>query len=261
MALWPHVPEVNVLRAKVCSVPVKPGQSRSVRVNPRPRPRDDPCHRPGAPLERLCLCACAVLRGRVGLRNGGVHVLRPAVGRGRPAEPPAADYAASRRPGKSALFALGSGIGGQGAGARPGCGALRGAGTAGMSCGVQRLRARAASWRSGGSALLRPPSSGSPAGRPGCRPYLLEPAESLPEGTGAVPAGTNASGPLLGKGDALQVYFQVRELSLVGRTSEHQRSRPTCLPQIADQPALVVRTGNDFQGSQLIRWKSKEGVF
>lgn len=208
MALWPHVPEVKVLRAKVCSVPVKPGQSRSVRVNPRPRPRDDPCHRPGAPLERLCLCACAVLRGRVGLRNGGVHVLRPAVGRGRPAEPPAADYAASRRPGKSALFALGSGIGGQGAGARLGCGALRGAGTAGMSCGVQRLRARAASWRSGGSALLRPPSSGSPAGRPGCRPICWSLPNRSQKGLGPSLRGPTLPGPFWVRGMPFKCTFR-----------------------------------------------------
>lgn len=191
MFWWPCGPvtEVKVLRVKVLSVPAKLGQSGSVRVNRRPRPGDCPCHWPGAPLEQLCLCACAVLRGRVGLRNGGVHVLRPAVGRGRPAEPLAADYAASRRPGKSALFALASGVGEQGAGARPDCGALLGAGTAGMSCGAQRLRARAASWRSGCSAPLRAPSSGSPAGRSGCRPPLREPAGALPEETGAVPAG------------------------------------------------------------------------
>lgn len=110
MALWPHVTEVKVLRAKVYTVPAKPGQSGSDRVNPRPRPEDCPCSGgPGAPRERLCFCACAVPRGRVGLRNGGFHVLRPTVGCGRPEEPPAAGYAASRRPGKSALFALASG--------------------------------------------------------------------------------------------------------------------------------------------------------
>lgn len=114
-----------------------------------PAPEDCPCLGPGAPREQLRLCACAVPRGRVGLRNGGVHVLRPAVGRGRPEEPPAADYAASRRPGKLALFALAAGVGGQGSGARPSSGALSGAGTAGMPCSAQRLRARAASWRSG----------------------------------------------------------------------------------------------------------------
>lgn len=56
------------------------------------------------------------LRGAEGrsVRNGGVRVLRPAVGRYLPEEPPTSDYAASRRPGKSALFALASGVGGQG---------------------------------------------------------------------------------------------------------------------------------------------------
>lgn len=55
MALWPQVTEVKVLRAKVCSVPAKAGQSGSDRVNPRPRPEDCPCHGPGEPLEQLAL--------------------------------------------------------------------------------------------------------------------------------------------------------------------------------------------------------------
>lgn len=201
MAPWPQVTEVKVLRAKVCSVPAKPGLSGSDGVNARPRPEDCPCRGPGEPREQPRLCACAVPRGRVGLRNGGVHVLRPAVGRGRPEEPPAADYAASRRPGKSALFALAAGVGGQGSGARPSFEALRGAGRAGIPCAAQRLRARAASWRWGISVLLRPPAAGGPAGRPGCRPRLREPAGAIPEETGAVPArGPPLPGPLWVRG-------------------------------------------------------------
>lgn len=151
-----------------------------------PAPEDCPCLGPGAPREQLRLCACAVPRGRVGLRNGGVHVLRPAVGRGRPEEPPAADYAASRRPGKLALFALAAGVGGQGSGARPSSGALSGAGTAGMPCSAQRLRARAGAGARGSWARLRPPAAGGPAGRPGSRPHLREPAGAIPEEIGAV---------------------------------------------------------------------------
>lgn len=184
--------------------------------------------RAGAPPEQLCLCACAVPRGR-SVRNGGVRVLRPAVGRYLPEEPPTSDYAASRRPGKSALFALASGGSAGKAGGRPGCGALRGAGTARMLCGARRLRARAASWRSGSSALLRPRSSGGPARRPGCRPRLPEPAGALPEETGAGPAGTNASGPPFGKGDALQVYFEVPR-TVVGGKDFGTPAESACLP-------------------------------
>lgn len=232
MASWPHVTEVKVLRAKVLSVPAKLGQSGSVRVNPRPRPGDCPCHGPGAPLEQLCLCACALLRGRVGLRNGGVHVLRPAVGRGRPAEPPAADHAASRRPGKSALFALVSGVGGHGVGTRPGCGALRGAGTAGMfavlrGCGPGlRAGARAARLCSG----PRPQEAGQDVLAVG---LLCGSLRSAPRGDWGRPCGgPTLPGPFWGRGMPFKCTFRSREPSLVGRTSEHQQSRPACLPQI-----------------------------
>lgn len=59
MALWPHVTEVKVLRAKVYTVPAKPGQSGSDRVNPRPRPEDCPCSGGLVRLGSVCVSAPA----------------------------------------------------------------------------------------------------------------------------------------------------------------------------------------------------------
>lgn len=88
------------------------------------------------------------------------------------------------------------GSAGKAQGARPSSGALRGAGTVGMPCSAQRLRARAASWRWGIWVLLRPPAAGGPAGRPGCRPRLREPAGAIPEETGpSLPGGHRFRAP------------------------------------------------------------------
>lgn len=116
-----------------------------------------------AAAEAVAVSAPARCRGdRVGLRNGGVHVLRPAVGRGRPEEPPAADDAAGRRPGKSARSPSASGGGGVGVGGR---GARRGRGpAAGLPAAPAGPRVRC----------------GVGAGRGGCEPGVRAGARAAP---------------------------------------------------------------------------------
>lgn len=177
---------MKALRVKDCSELANPGQSGSDRVNPRPRPPRD-CS--GSRARRTTrLRACAVPRGPVGLRDGGVHVLRPAVGRCRPEEPPAAGYTAGRRPGKSVRSSSASRVGGRGAGSRFGRGGCpRRRRVPGVVRGsAVRLRASSASRRSGSSAPRQPASSGGPARSPGCRPRLRERGWARPKEAGAV---------------------------------------------------------------------------
>lgn len=112
-------------------------------------------------------------------------------------------------------------------GTRAGCGALRGAGTSGVPCGAQSCGCRPGLPAGGGGS--------APArvlGRPGMAPWLPASPVGAPRGAWAGPAGgLTLPVPFWVRGMPFKCTFLSRELSWVGRTSEHRRSRPAYLPQ------------------------------
>lgn len=215
-----------------------------------------------AAAEAVAVSAPARCRGdRVGLRNGGVHVLRPAVGRGRPEEPPAADDAAGRRPGKSARSPSASGgvsvwageaRGGVAARLRgcprrrqvPGCGAVSGLGgeAASQECEPAPGQLR--------SAAARVPKRPGPAPR---RPGWLR-LQERGRARREEPRGRPGPGPTLpcpfwGRGDALQVYSRVPGAVDAGEGLWNtSRVGPPPLPKelCSDQSVLAASARDEF---------------
>ena len=168
---------------------------------------------PRARLRWRRLRACGLLRGRVGLSNGGVHLLWPAVGLGRPEEPPAAVYAAGRRPGRSAWPASASGVGGRAAGlsaalARPEClaGHSGEAGSQEFEPALRQLRSAPA------RVLGRPgPASWLPASAPGAWWGSPRAARCRPG------RGSTLPGSFWVRGIPFKCTFASRELSSGGK--------------------------------------------